>query len=353
MTASMTDPTVVSIVIPAFNQLQYCEQCVKSIILNTRYPYRLILVDNGSTDGVGEYFDSVQGATVIHAGENKGFAGGVNLGMREAEGHVLLLNSDTLVPAGWLDAMVHALESDDRIGLVGPMSNCVSGPQEIADLHFTALSDIDAYFHERQRTHAGRRVDVARLVGFCLLIRDATVAQVGHFDEAFGIGNFEDDDYCLRAMRAGWRLCIAEDCFVFHYGSRTFVDMGITGEKWDAQIAKNEQLFMAKNAAKPEERNDAVQQARQRNREAQQALQGDRLDDALRALEEGIQLAPAFALNYNDLGVVLWQLGEQDRAFDCFKAAVERDRGMAAACENLRDAAEALGRRAEVERLLS
>ena len=90
---------MISIIIPAFNQLDYCRQCILSVQLHTPPPYKLILVDNGSTDGVAEYFDEVPGAHVIHARKNLGFAGGVNLGMAAAEGPVLLLNRDTLVEA--------------------------------------------------------------------------------------------------------------------------------------------------------------------------------------------------------------------------------------------------------------
>ena len=80
---------LVSIIIPAFNQLDYCRQCVGTLQRNTEGPYRLILVDNGSTDGVSEFFDNVAGAEVLHLGENRGFAGGVNAGLDAAEYHAL------------------------------------------------------------------------------------------------------------------------------------------------------------------------------------------------------------------------------------------------------------------------
>ncbi|MCX5758136.1 MAG: glycosyltransferase family 2 protein, partial [Candidatus Hydrogenedentes bacterium] len=189
---------LVSIIIPAFNQLHYCRQCVESIVANTDGPYRLILVDNGSTDGVREYFDSVSGAIALHAEQNLGFAGGVNLGLARAEGHVLLLNSDTLVPPGWLGRLVNALESSDGIGMVGPLSNCVSGSQQLDGLSFTSTDEVHAFAGDLAQRNAGRLRDVARLVGFCLLIREEAFKAVGIFDESYGIGNFEDDDYCLR-----------------------------------------------------------------------------------------------------------------------------------------------------------
>ncbi len=329
---------MISIVIPAFNQLEYCRQCVQSILLHTEIPYRLVLVDNGSTDGVAEYFDSVPGATVLHAGKNLGFAGGVNLGMKHAEGHVLLLNSDTIVPGGWLSRLERALLQAPDIGMVGPMSNCVSGSQLMDGLEFTSMEEINAFSNTLAAQKAGRLRDVARLVGFCLLIRDTVVREVGLFDEAYGLGNFEDDDYCLRTLRAGYRLCVAEDCFVFHYGSRTFLSMGIVDERWTGLLEQNERLFQEKWRARPEERCDALQQSRQINRQARQRLEAGDAAGALRLYRDAIQLAPFYEMNYNDLGVVLWKLQEYVRACECFEKAVRLNPEFHDARENLREA---------------
>ena len=174
-------PAPVSIIIPAFNQAAYCRQCVASIQANTRHPYRLILVDNGSTDGVGPLFDQVPGAITIHAETNRGFAGGVNLGLERAEGHVVLLNSDTLVPKTWLTRLAAALEQAPDIGAVGPMSNYVAGGQLIPNLDFGTLDQISAFSDELARTQAGQFTEVDRLIGFCMLIREEAVERVGVF----------------------------------------------------------------------------------------------------------------------------------------------------------------------------
>ncbi len=309
---------LVSIIVPAFNQLQYCRQCVESILecggndaallgrkvsaprvplargaetlrlSDEPTPYRLILVDNGSTDGVGAYFDSVPGAIVLHAEKNLGFAGGVNLGLAHAQGHVLLLNSDTLVPHGWLPRLTNALESADDIGMVGPLSNCVSGSQQLDKLSFTTMDEIHAFANDLAQRNARRLRDVARLVGFCLLIREEAFKAVGLFDESYGIGNFEDDDYCLRMLRAGYRLCVAEDAFVFHYGSRTFDGMGITGDAWQTLIANNQRHFLSKWDIREGERSDTAQASRHHNRQANERLQASsfRLQEVLSTKRE-------------------------------------------------------------------
>ena len=347
MKRHMNAENTVSIIIPAFNQLAYCQQCVQSVLMHTTHPYRLILVDNGSTDGVAEFFDSVPNAVVVHAAENRGFAGGVNLGLERAEGHVLLLNSDTIVPRGWLERLVTALVSDPRIGMVGPMSNCVSGSQQIDGLILSSFDEINAFADEHARAHAGKLRDVARLVGFCLLIRAETAAAIGRFDETYGVGNFEDDDYCLRVLRAGYRLCVAEDAFVFHFGGRTFLGMGVVDDAWRDLISRNEKIFHEKWTVRPEVRNDAVQQSREYNRRAAAAIEAGDYLEAIRHYANAIRIAPAYDLNYNDLGVALWRLGAHERAFDQFVRALRLNPENDDARENLRIAAQALGRVAD------
>lgn len=346
-------PPSISIIIPAFNQLDYCRQCVTSIVMNTTRPYRLVLVDNGSTDGVSEFFDEVPGAVAIHLESNQGFAGGVNAGLRAAEGHVLLLNSDTIVPKGWLERLEAALLREPNIGLAGPMSNQVSGAQCIPGLDFSGMEDIDAFAGRLAREKAGQWQATERLVGFCMLIREETVRAVGRFDESFGIGNFEDDDYCLRTRRAGYRLCMAEDCFVFHYGGRTFAGMGILGDAWNTLMDRNQQRFFEKWAAvasvSPPE---AVQAAEAANREALDCWKQGQAAEAVRLLKQAIELAPERADSYSNLGAVLWEFGERERALDNFQRALRRNPRHQDARENYVAAAAALHQQDEARAFL-
>jgi GT2 family glycosyltransferase len=341
--------TPVSIIIPAFNQLDYCRQCVESVRMHTAWPYKLILVDNGSTDGVAEYFDSVPGATVVHTGSNLGFAAGVNRGWAHAEGHVLLLNSDTVVPPYWLTRLAEMLQAEEDAAMIGPVSNCVSGSQQIDCPPLNSLEEIIAFSENRSREKAGQRRDAARLVGFCLLIRDSAAAELGMLDEAYGIGNFEDDDYCMRALRSGWRLCIAEDCFVFHYGSRTFMAMGLLDSGWNELIETNQRIFEKKWQATPEERSDALQESRRLSREAQRLLEAGDPAGAVRLYREAAEAAPFYEVTWNDLGVALWHLGEAEHAFRMFQRALEKKNDFPEARDNLLDAAQALGRKAEAD----
>jgi glycosyltransferase involved in cell wall biosynthesis len=348
----MTAPPLISIIIPAFNQVEYCRQCLTTLAAATRPPYELILIDNGSTDGVAELFDSIEHAVVVHNPANLGFSKAINQGLERASGHPLLLNSDTLLPTGWLERLETTLFASDDIGAVGPMTNCAPGPQEIDSLELTSWQAINDYADELHRARSGRCSDTFRLVGFCMLIRDRVAKEVGLFDERFGTGNFEDDDYCLRIARAGYRLCIAEDCFVFHYGSRTFAGMGLTGDEFRSLIADNQQRLQEKWGRHVAEHSPHAHRSRQLNREARRAFKNGDAITAVRLLRDAIEAFPTLAVNHNDLGVILWQLGDKERAYHAFRRAVECDAEFLDARENLIIAAKESGREPEARALI-
>lgn len=215
-----------SIIILALNQLEHTKKCVESLVAFTRDPFELILVDNGSTDGTAEYFAKLRtlhgNIKVVTNRGNRGFAGGNNQALAIAQGEVLvLLNNDTIVTPGWLEGLTAPLLADKSTGLTGPVSNRVSGPQQIP----TNYTDDEAML-QFARTwsvqNAGQTQPANRLVGFCLAFRRDVLDAIGGLDEKFGSGNFEDDDFCLRAKFAGFGNCIARSVFIHHTGSQTF-----------------------------------------------------------------------------------------------------------------------------------
>ncbi|MBI2267562.1 MAG: tetratricopeptide repeat protein [Armatimonadetes bacterium] len=226
---------MVSIVILTLNQLTYTKECVDSILSHTTPgSFELVFVDNGSTDGTLEFLESLSNRPsppwtrieVIRNGENRGFAGGCNQGIRASLGDdVLLLNNDVLVTPGWLDRLVTALRSNPKAAMAGPVSNYVIESQRAIpdcapeDYLKRALS-----FHEKNK---GTIFEVANLSGFCLLIARELIEAVGLLDESFQVGGGEDNDYCYRARLAGYVCMVAADTFVFHHGSKTFEHLGL------------------------------------------------------------------------------------------------------------------------------
>jgi len=233
-----------SIVILGFNEVEYTKLCIDSILKYTNRSFELVLVDNGSSDGTGEYFDSIPGAKVIKNKENLGFAKGCNQGIEASSGeYMLLLNNDVIVTEGWLDNLISCMESDQKIGLVGPMSNFVAGPQQIEVPYGESIEQMLEFAKQFNRRDPSKYERTNVLIGFCLLIRRSVIEKIGLFDEDFGLGNFEDNDYCRRASAAGFDLVRAGDTFIHHFGNRTFIGNEID---WHALMHRNNKIFKEK-----------------------------------------------------------------------------------------------------------
>lgn len=260
-----------SIVLVTHNQWRLTKACLDSIRLRTDEPFELIVVDNGSTDGTPEFLQASSDVRLIRNAENRGFPAAVNQGIAIARGaQVLLLNNDTLVTTGWLSSLLEAFTVDPQIGLVGPVSNHVSGSQQVA-VTYRDLADLDGFAWEWRSQNRRQLQETDRLIGFCLLIKRELIDRIGVLDERFGIGNFEDDDYCRRAREAGYRAVIVRESFVHHYGSVTFRASGIDHagllrenqrkyeEKWNQQRTQREpESFQSSVLSVQNESADAV-----------------------------------------------------------------------------------------------
>ncbi|MCB7155771.1 glycosyltransferase [Bacillus stercoris] len=212
-----------SIIVLTYNQLALTKQCLESIWKHTNHnSIEIIVVDNGSHDGTRDYLKKMSSIKTIFNEANEGFAKGCNQGLENALGdNILFLNNDTIVTNQWLEPMIKLLYQDEKTGMVGPVSNYVSGAQQIP-VDYTSIEEIEHFSQGYCRQHQGESKAALRLVGFCLLAKKEVLDKIGGFDERFEGGSFEDDDLCLRALQAGYQLKIALDSFVHHHGHATF-----------------------------------------------------------------------------------------------------------------------------------
>jgi GT2 family glycosyltransferase len=239
-----------TVIVVNWNGRGHLETCLESLLAQELDgQFEVMLLDNGSTDGSVDYVrERWPEARVACAGRNLGFAGGNNLGMRQASGrYLVLLNTDTAVQPGWLQALVRAVESDPQVGAVASKLVFMSDPGKIQNAGSLLLSDgsgADRGFHERDTGQYDRREEVFGACGAAVLYRRDMLDDVGDFDETF-FNYYEDTDLSWRMRLRGWRV-LYEPMAVVHH-----VHTGSCGE-WSVfftfHVDRNRLFMLLKNA---------------------------------------------------------------------------------------------------------
>lgn len=233
---SHTEATEIDIVVCIHNALDDVKACLASIIANTPPPYRLILVDDGSRDDTKLYletFAAAQGAILLRSDTAGGYTRAANRGLRASDAPwAILLNSDTIVPFGWIDEMLKIGQSDPRIGIVGPASNTASWqstPSLFKENNDWADNSLpEGISIQDMQTIASsvappQGIDLPFLNGFAFMIRQKLIDDIGIFDEeSFGAGYGEENDYCIRASNEGWKLVFAPNAYIYHAQSKSY-----------------------------------------------------------------------------------------------------------------------------------
>ncbi len=187
---------------------------------------RVLLINDASTDPrIADLLRQVPSHwQQLHHTHNQGFVKTANAGLRHNTGHSVLLNSDTLVSAGWLQRMAEAIDGVDQLGTATPWSNNA----EICSIPKTLYNnsvptDLTAVAHQLHEKHRPSYPELPTAVGFCMLVTAAAKQTVGYFDEAtFGLGYGEENDYSLRVAQAGLKNVLVDNCYVAHVGNQSF-----------------------------------------------------------------------------------------------------------------------------------
>jgi len=225
----------VRIIVPAYRAATDLGACLASLERTIANRVPVLVADDASP---GDEVGAIVRAFVargrldlrhLRRERNLGFVGNVNLALREtAPDDVVLLNSDTVTSAGWLDRLRNCAASDARIATITPWSNnaeicsfpdfCRSAPLP---------DDIDA-LAQAAAQDAPEYPDLPTGVGFCLYLRRAALQAIGDLDQAtFGRGYGEENDFCLRAEAHGWRNVLCDDAYVAHRGGASFAAEGL------------------------------------------------------------------------------------------------------------------------------
>lgn len=220
----------VSIIVPIFNAPDKVETCIEAVLRNTTFPSELILVDDASTDrrisALLERYHGLPGIRILRNDKNLGFSGTVNRGIRECQGDVVLLNSDTSVGPRWLENILFAACQRPSIGTVTPLSNSAgefSVVPEGASLWDIAPRQRDTVCRLVMQNSGMYYPSAPTANGFCMYIKRKVIDDTGYFDsDTFPRGYGEENDFCMRASHLGWEHIIDDATLVFHAQTASF-----------------------------------------------------------------------------------------------------------------------------------
>lgn len=209
--------------------------CLRSLCENTTLDYEVIVVDNGSKDGVGQMLhQEFPGVKFLANKTNLGYTFPMNQALRQAKGRCLLqLNPDTLILPQALEKLVGFLDTHPQVGICGPkvlnrdrslQKPCRRGestPWAVLTyfLGLSALFPKSKLFGQYLMNYMGEDQThlVAGVSGSCMLIRRAVIDQIGYLDERF-FAYQEDADFCLRARQSGWQVYYVPAAQIVHFG---------------------------------------------------------------------------------------------------------------------------------------
>ncbi len=240
----------ITIIIPVYKDLEATRICIESVFAECERNdnLRVIVVDDATPDAqVKAYLDILPPRPfleLLRNKENLGFVGAVNRALlATAEGDILLLNADAILPPGSVGRLSRIAHSSADIGTVTPMSNngeytsfpVPNGPNDLPPDEQLRVLDRAA-----EQANAGVVIDIPNGIGFCLYVKSACLAKIGPLPEHYGKGYLEDEDWCLSARENGFRNVCATSVFVGHAGSKSF------GPEKRRLVVRNQKVLAAR-----------------------------------------------------------------------------------------------------------
>lgn len=240
------------IIVPVFNAYEDTLECLESLLNNTAANIPILLIDDASPDArLYEYFEPLafkDRLAYLRNRVNSGFVGSVNLGFELAARHdVIVINSDVVVPPGWLERLQAAAYSGSTVATATPLTNhgsIISVPyrnQPSGELALNlTLAETDARIREAS---LNLYPIIPAAVGHCIYFKRAALDLIGGFDLSFAPGYGEEVDFSQRAVMVGLSNVLADDLFVYHKGSRSFNNVETRQQLRDEHAAIIQQRY--------------------------------------------------------------------------------------------------------------
>lgn len=240
----------VSIITINYNNIHDTEECIGSIKQHLTLSYELIVVDNGSDNQEAERLqEKFPWVKVIAVPDNRGFAGGNNIGIREAEGkYILLLNNDTFVTEDKLSCLIETLNRKPEIGGVSPK---IRFADALGTIQYAGYSRM-RHFTVRNHTIGCGEQDKGQyelsertngLHGAAMILKREVIDHVGLIPEFYFL-YYEELDWCEQMAAKGYELWYEPRCVVYHKESRT---TGVKSALKTFYLTRNRLLYAWRN----------------------------------------------------------------------------------------------------------
>lgn len=240
----------VTIVVPIYKDWETLEKCLISLKKYVDPKHVILLVNDNSSEAdfleqkIKEVIKGNENFKYFRNKENFGFVKTCNKAvfeLDEAENDILLLNSDTEVTEGFLEEMIEVLNLSEKHGVVCPRSNnatLLSVPYQCDGLERADIIEESFKGYLKMKPFLRKFSIIPTGVGFCMLIKRELIRNFGLFDEIYGMGYNEENDFCSRINKFGYSVAMANHAFVFHFESKSF-----SIQQKNEQNIKNEKIL--------------------------------------------------------------------------------------------------------------
>ena len=246
------EKSLTSILILSYNNVNLLKKCINSVIKYTdKGTYEIIVIDNASNSETVNYLKSLEKdpslkyvIKIIFNSSNKGFSAAFNQGLEIFNGdYVVMLNNDLKVSRNWLKQLLFHYVNNENIGLIGPVTNNIGNEAMVETFYIS-----DYGYLQQSKLRALEKKDLffetSNIAFFCVLLSRDVFKKVGFLDSSFGLGFFEDDDYCKRVKSLGYKIICAEDVLIHHELSASFSKLNI--KKRNKLFRENKKIFEKK-----------------------------------------------------------------------------------------------------------
>lgn len=242
----------VYIILVNYNGVNDTIACIESIKKNEHNcEYKIIVVDNNSTDNSVEILSKNQDIHFIESHANNGFAIGNNIGidyaLKDGADYILLLNNDTIITENSISKLLNALKQNEDIGIVG-CRIMYDDNKELINYcggRFNWYKGITVHEHYKQKFNNDMPecMDTEFITGCCMLITKEVFEKVGYLPEEYFM-YFEDADFCMKVRNANYKLKICTNVVIYHkVSSSSGGEYSEFAIKW---ITRNRLIFLDK-----------------------------------------------------------------------------------------------------------